>query len=150
MPTKAKTREHKYGSAVADELIGGMKSLLGDLQAGKLNGRSVQIAVEIPELAPADVRGVRESLGLSQPLFANFIGASASAVRAWEQGAKTPTPMACRFLDSIRRDPAYWRSQLTAVVEPAASPATVKKPGKTVFKPTGATMSAKKRKPVHG
>ncbi len=106
---QSKTVVRKYGSAVAEELIAGMQSLLDDMQSGKgITVREVTIDMTIPDLSADDVRAIRESLGLSQTLFAEFLGASTSAVRAWERGAKNPTPMARRFLDSIRTDPEYW------------------------------------------
>lgn len=105
----------KYGSAVADEMIAGMQSLIDDLKSGKgITVRELAIVDPVPEMTPADVLAVRQSLNLSQPLFADFIGSSTSAVRAWERGAKVPTPMARRFLDAIRSDPEYWKKRLFA------------------------------------
>jgi DNA-binding XRE family transcriptional regulator len=49
---------------------------------------------------PDDVRSVRQFLGLSQPLFANFLGVDASTVRSWEQGARPPSTIARRFIAS--------------------------------------------------
>jgi DNA-binding transcriptional regulator YiaG len=40
-----------------------------------------------------------------QPLFVEFLEISASTIRAWEHGTNVPSPMACRFLQEIRRDP---------------------------------------------
>ena len=75
------------------------------------------VAVEPPpRLTPADVRQVRESLGLSQPVFADFLGTSTATVRSWEQGQKPPSPMARRFLGLIAADPPYWKSQFRAMV----------------------------------
>jgi putative transcriptional regulator len=69
-----------------------------------------------PPLAPADVRGIRESLGLSQPVFADFLGTSTATVRSWEQGQKPPSPMARRFLGLIAADPPYWKNQFRSMV----------------------------------
>ena len=69
-----------------------------------------------PPLAPADVRGIRESLGLSQPVFADFLGTSTATVRSWEQGQKPPSPMARRFLGLIAADPPYWKSRFRSMV----------------------------------
>ena len=105
-PPKTKLRKHKYGSAIADEMIAGVQSLIDDMKSGKgITVRDVSINM-----------AVRESLGLSQALFAEFLGASASAIRAWERGAKSPTPMARRFLDSIRADPEYWLAKVRATM----------------------------------
>jgi DNA-binding transcriptional regulator YiaG len=75
------------------------------------------VAVEPPpSLTPADVRGIRESLGLSQPVFADFLGTSTSTVRSWEQGQKPPSSMARRFLGLIAADPPYWKSRFRSMV----------------------------------
>ena len=116
-PPKTKLHKHKYGSAIAEELIAGVQSLIDDMKSGKgITVREVSINMAVPEFSPDDIRAVRESLGLSQTLFAEFLGASASAIRAWERGAKIPTPMARRFLDSIRADPEYWLAKVRATM----------------------------------
>ena len=66
-----------------------------------------------PQLGPEDVRKTREALGLSQPVFAHFLGTSPSTIRSWEQGQKLPSPMARRFLGLVASDLPYWKSQLT-------------------------------------
>jgi putative transcriptional regulator len=80
------------------------------------------VAVEPPPLlTPADVRRVRESLGLSQPVFADFLGTSPSTVRSWEQGQKRPSPMARRFLGLIAADPTYWSGRFRSIVRTLGS-----------------------------
>src|SRR5690242_14969535 len=75
------------------------------------------VAVEPPPpLTAADVRGIRESLELSQPVFADFLGTSTSTVRSWEQGQKRPSPMARRFLGLIAADPTYWKGRFRSMV----------------------------------
>ncbi len=69
-----------------------------------------------PHLTPPDVRDIRESLGLSQSVFANFLGASLSTVRSWDQGQKQPSPMARRFLGLIAADPSYWSDRFRSIV----------------------------------
>ena len=36
----------------------------------------------------------------------------AKSLIAWEQGAKNPSDMACRFMDEIRHNPRYWQERL--------------------------------------
>jgi putative transcriptional regulator len=55
---------------------------------------------------------VRESLGLSQALFASFLGVAITTVRSWEHGQREPSATARRLLGVIRDDPAYWRKKL--------------------------------------
>jgi putative transcriptional regulator len=64
------------------------------------------------------IKNTRAVLGLSQALFAQFLGVSPRTVAAWERGAKTPQDIACRFMDEIRRNPAYWRDRLAKSARP--------------------------------
>jgi putative transcriptional regulator len=61
-----------------------------------------------PDLLPAEIRAIRESLGLSTSLFAGFLGLRASTLRSWEHGETRPSPLARRFLEEIRDDREYW------------------------------------------
>lgn len=54
------------------------------------------------------VRETRRILGASQAMFAKFLGVKVKTVQAWEQGLVTPSDMACRFMDEIRNNRAYW------------------------------------------
>jgi putative transcriptional regulator len=74
--------------------------------------RTVEMPDEAALYGPSDVRAVRESLHVSQALFARMVGASPALVRAWEMGSRVPSPMARRLLDTIRRDPAPWRNMV--------------------------------------
>mgnify|MGYP001124062743 CR=1 FL=1 len=47
------------------------------------------------------MRKTREDLGVSQAVFADMLGVSASLVQSWEQGFRKPSRMACRLLDEI-------------------------------------------------
>ena len=69
--------------------------------------RTYQIDVTLPILGPVEVRSIRESLGLSQALFADFLGVAPTTVRSWEQGQREPSALARRFLGEIRDDPAH-------------------------------------------
>jgi len=88
-----------------DGLRGGGKS------AGKLTLKTV-IIPDPPRFSPLAVHKLRDRLALSQGLFAQLLGVSRKLVEAWEAGTRTPSPMACRLLDAISRNPnAYIRRQ---------------------------------------
>jgi putative transcriptional regulator len=79
-----------------------------DFERGKLDLRTTEL--EIPELPPdlskKKIKLLREEiLGLSQPLFARFLGVSPAAVKAWEQGNKKPSGTARRLMQIFERDP---------------------------------------------
>ena len=56
--------------------------------------RTVELDLKPRTYTAAEVKNVRDLLGLSQPLFARFLGVSVQAVQAWENGGKTPSEMA--------------------------------------------------------
>jgi len=78
----------------------------------RFNRRRVILDLQPAPYGPNLVRQTRILLGASQAVFAQFLGASVKAVRAWEQGVNAPNEMACRFMDEIRRNPKYWRDRL--------------------------------------
>jgi DNA-binding transcriptional regulator YiaG len=86
----------------------------------KYTVRMVAVVVPPPRLGPDDVRKTREALGVSQPVFADFLGTSPSTIRSWEQGQKPPSPMARRFLGLIASDLPYWKNQFRAMIQTRA------------------------------
>lgn len=66
--------------------------------------RTVQVN-EPGDYSPADVRKLRDVLGVSQSVFAKLLGVSSELVENWEQSVTVPRPIARRLLDEISRDP---------------------------------------------
>lgn len=52
-----------------------------------------------------DVRRLRRDLYLAQAVFAQVLGVSPATVISWENGASTPSKMACRLLDLLAAYP---------------------------------------------
>jgi putative transcriptional regulator len=50
------------------------------------------------ELAPKQIKHLRESCHVSQPVFARYLNTSKSTVEKWETGAKRPGGMALKLL----------------------------------------------------
>jgi len=70
--------------------------------------RRGEISLKKFELPPVTVRGiikVRDSLGVSQPVFAKILGVSPQSVKAWEQGSKLPPGTVRRLIDEMKRNP---------------------------------------------
>jgi putative transcriptional regulator len=78
--------------------------------------RDVELTISVREFGPDDVRRVRQLLGLSQPLFARFLGVGLSTLTNWEHGRKPTSPIARRFLHEIERAPDHWRARLRQMV----------------------------------
>ena len=54
-------------------------------------------------LAPPEIRQLRESQRVSQPVFARYLNTSESTVEKWESGAKRPSGMALKLLNIVRK-----------------------------------------------
>ncbi len=54
-------------------------------------------------LAPQQIKRLRESNHVSQPVFARYLNTSESAVEKWETGAKRPSGMALKLLAVVQK-----------------------------------------------
>ena len=66
--------------------------------------RETKVALP-PRYRSARIRRLRESLGLSQPLFARVLNVSVGTVRAWEQGVRIPDGSSRRLVEVVEHDP---------------------------------------------
>ena len=88
----------------------------GEKISDRFTCRRVVLDLKPTVYCAQQVRTVRKSLGASQTVFALFLGVSVQTVRSWEQGTKTPSDIAARFMDEIRRDPDYWLRRISGAV----------------------------------
>ncbi len=96
------------------EAIDVMRS--GEPLPGRLTVRSSRAEFTRPSYGPEDVRRVRDLVGMSQVVFAQFLGVDPNTVRSWEQGTRPPSSIARRFMGEIEEDPAYWRQRIARKV----------------------------------
>jgi putative transcriptional regulator len=54
-------------------------------------------------MAPQKIKKIRQSLRVSQPVFARYLNTSESTVEKWESGAKRPSGMALKLLDIVEK-----------------------------------------------
>lgn len=78
--------------------------------------RRVKLQLTPRTYGPEEVKGIRAMMGVSQPIFGRFLGVDVKTVRSWEQGRRTPSGMARRFLEEIEQSPKHWRDRLNAVL----------------------------------
>jgi DNA-binding XRE family transcriptional regulator len=118
MSAAEKAKRKETAKQIGAEFIAGMEELIATLDAGgvdlmmKKHGippPPAMVMLGPPAVGPKEVKAAREALGVSQPVFALVLGTTVQAVRAWEQGKKSPTGAARRLIGEIRHDPAYWR-----------------------------------------
>lgn len=83
---------------LADELIDSLGEALAHARGEGSDVREHHI--DLPQ-----VRRIRAELGLSQEEFARLLGVSASGLRKWEQGQRTPRGAAATLLRIMEREP---------------------------------------------
>lgn len=89
-----------------------MSSLFEDLQTGlmeaieitkqtKTDKKKIYRFKPVYEYSNKEIREIRLKLGMSQSVFAGYMGVSQKTIEAWENGRIHPTGPACRLLDII-------------------------------------------------
>ncbi len=72
----------------------------------KANAKTMTIApVEV--FKPEEIKLIRLDAGMTQALFAKYMGVSVKTVEAWESGRNHPEGAACRLLVLTREDPSF-------------------------------------------
>lgn len=112
----------KRKPTIEEQIIQGLESFAEAVKRDEITTRftcrKVVLDLQPTEYKPALIKNTRDVLKMSQALFARFLGVSPATVRAWEQGTKTPSPIACRFMDEIRRDPARFLNRFREMMTP--------------------------------
>lgn len=92
-------------SSVYESIMTGLTEAVGDAQSKdkKLRRRVVTI-VPVKEYSASEIQAIRKSTGLSQRLFAGYMGVSDKTVEAWEAGKNRPSGAASRLLTMMEMD----------------------------------------------
>lgn len=83
-------------------------SASGMFRAGTINKATIrhfdETCLTTPAVfAPVEIKRLRESNNVSQPVFARYLNTSESTVEKWETGAKKPSGMALKLLTIIQK-----------------------------------------------
>lgn len=77
-------------------------------EKGKLNAKTVTLSIlPVDSFTPEEIKSIRKSTGLTQVMFARYIGVSTKTVEAWEAGRNHPEGAACRLLSMTQSDPSF-------------------------------------------
>ncbi len=92
-------------SSVYESIITGLNEAVEDAKSSekKLRRREVTI-LPVKAYGAEEVRTIRNSTGLSQRLFAGYMGVSEKTVEAWESGRNQPSGAASRMLHMMEMD----------------------------------------------
>ena len=77
-------------------------------EQGTLDAKTRKMTVQpVSHYAPAEIKAIRISAGMTQVVFAEFMGVSVKTVEAWEAGRNQPIGSACRLLYLTKADPTF-------------------------------------------
>ena len=90
---------------VYDSIIKGLKEVLEDSTKEKSSLKRHVVTIEKVKISSADeVKRIRLNTGMSQKVFAGYLGVSGKTVEAWEAGTNHPSGAASRILNMMEID----------------------------------------------
>ena len=92
---------------VFDDIKTGLAQAI-EYEKGNLKAKTTILSVApVDVFTPGEIKNIRKSTGLTQVLFAKYMGVSVKTVEAWEAGRNHPEGAACRLLTLTRNDPSF-------------------------------------------
>lgn len=98
MTTKRKSRILSEMHETASDL-----NRLGFIDRRRMGEFDLLCKLEVPTLSARQIKSLRESLQISQAVFAAFLNISVSTVQKWEIGEKKPGGPSLKLLNIIER-----------------------------------------------
>jgi putative transcriptional regulator len=92
----------------------------GELEPGRVTRYTAKTA-EVgapPRYGPDRIKGIRDSMGLSQALFAAALNVSPETIRAWEQDKRAPDGATLRLLELAEDHPEVFLDKVRVRVGP--------------------------------
>ena len=92
-----------------------MSKLFEDLKTGleqaieyeRGNGEAkvtTYVIMPVKKYTSSDVKSVRNKAGMTQTVFADYLGVSKKTVEAWERGRSAPAGPACRLIEMLENN----------------------------------------------
>ena len=90
-----------------DKIKSGLKEAIA-FEKGKCKAKTTAISIAPTDIFnPAEIKAIRVDAGMTQVVFAKFMGVSVKTVEAWEAGRNHPDGAACRLLSITKTDPNF-------------------------------------------
>ena len=93
--------------SIFDEIKLGVEQAI-DYEKGNLKAKKTVLSITpVDAFTPQEIRDIRKNTGLTQVLFAQYMGVSVKTVESWESGRNHPEGAACRLLSLTKNDPNF-------------------------------------------
>ena len=94
-------------SSIFDDIKLGLEQAI-EYEKGNLKAKKTTITIAPVDVFTAqEIKEIRNNTGLTQLLFAKYMGVSVKTVESWEAGRNHPEGAACRLLSLTRKDPEF-------------------------------------------
>ena len=88
-------------SSLFDDLREGLQEAIDYERGTGKAKRTVFMITPVNKYSNEQIKSIRIKSGMTQAVFANYMGVSKKTVEAWELGRTHPTGPACRLLDIL-------------------------------------------------
>ena len=94
-------------SSIFDDIKLGLEQAI-EYEKGNLKAKKTTITIApVDAFTAQEIKEIRNNTGLTQLLFAKYMGVSVKTVESWEAGRNHPEGAACRLLSLTRKDPEF-------------------------------------------
>ena len=92
-------------NSVFDSIMTGLNEAIEDAKSSKPLLKRHKVSIEpVKQYNSAEIKRIRHSTGMSQKVFAGYMGVSDKTVEAWEAGTNHPSGAASRLLNMMEMD----------------------------------------------
>ena len=90
-------------SSLYDDLVKGLNEAI-DYEKGRGKAKVTRLTIApVRKYAAKEIRETRIAAGMTQTVFATYLGVSVKTVEAWERGRSSPTGPANRLIDMLEK-----------------------------------------------
>ena len=91
-------------SSLFDDLKQGLEEAI-DYEKGRGKAKvKTYMIMPVKEYSNVEIKEIRKKVGMTQSVFASYMGVSKKTVKAWESGRTHPTGPAFRLLDILEAE----------------------------------------------
>jgi putative transcriptional regulator len=98
------TKRLKYRSEISEAIHSSVTAMysIGTIDEATMSEFDKSCLVPAP-FKPHQIKKIRQSQKVSQPVFARYLNTSESTIEKWETGAKKPSGMALKLLSIVQK-----------------------------------------------